>query len=479
MPPKKPGAGENDRQFVWIGMPRACTLSLTGIQAHRGRCPWRIEYLVDKLPVSAFYRPPAQIEDAVGPADVALLGLPILCDLAAEVRPRTVRIQSAVQAPSFRRIFADATGALLAEQDADWNRSRWTPIPALTGAFVTRRRSVKRLDANRVVLGFSGGKDSIVSLFALLEAGYDVTPVLLNEGDRTWQDLRRWIPKLRRLGLTPMLAYLTVGRRAELHRRYGDWHYSSYQIGWLTALLALCAERTGAAIVCLGIESSADYTFERYRNKYVNHQYQKTTGHLMALERFYRRVLNDRLRIASPIASITDAQVIRILLERVPASFRAFSSCGGANTRSKHCGNCAKCAFVYVLLSTSRSGRELARRIFRSDLLEDVDLYRPWLDARFKAPLACIGSRREVWDAFETLLDTDPHKPVVRKWQSSALRKYGYHGASERISRRHPKTDRRLTMPLERAARLVGRWLDPGPKRLSVKDLRGGVLVLV
>ena len=85
------------------------------------------------------------------------------------------------------------------------------------------------------------------------------------------------------------------------------------------------------------------------------------------------------------------------------------------------------------------------------------------MDARLKAPLACIGSRREVWDAFEALVDADPHKPVIRKWQSSNLRKYGYHGASELISRRHPKTGRRLAMPLERAARVVQNWLDNGP----------------
>ena len=154
----------------------------------------------------------------------------------------------------------------------------------------------------KVVLGFSGGKDSIVSLFTLIESGYEVIPVLLNEGDRTWQDLRKWFPKLRRLGLDPMVSYLGSMRRGELHQRYGDHHYSSYQIGWLTALLAICAVRSGAATICLGIERSADETDQRYRDRWVNHQHQKTTKHLRRLERFYRRVLHDGLRLASPIA---------------------------------------------------------------------------------------------------------------------------------------------------------------------------------
>ena len=222
-------------------------------------------------------------------------------------------------------------------------------------------------------------------------------------------------------------------------------------------------ERSGAGIVCLGIESSADHTFERYGDKRVNHQHQKTTGHLVALERFYRRVLNDQLRIASPIAQFTDAEVIRVLLERVPASLQAFSSCGGANTRSKHCGKCEKCAFVYALLAASKPGRRLARRVFRSDLLDDIDLYRPWLDARFKPPLACIGERREVWDAFEVLAEKDHDKPVVRQWLKSALRQRFYHGSDGRPNHPRGAPDGLLSRPVRRAAMQVQRWLDNGP----------------
>ncbi len=427
-------------------MTRARKLSLVDVRPHRGRCPWRIEYRVDDIPVSAFFRPPKQIQEAVTRNDVCLLALPILCDLVAEVRPKSVEVAAKVGAPAFRDIFRDAAGALLAEQDAFLGRSRWTVLPTPRGTFSRWNRNRSRLSHQKVVLGFSGGKDSIVAMFTLIGAGYEVIPVLLNEGDRSWQDLRKWIPKLRRLGLDPMVSYLCSVRRGKLYHRYGDHHFSSYQIGWLTALLAICAVRSGAAMICMGIERSADETYQRYRDRWVNHQHQKTTKHLRRLERFYRRVLHDELRLASPIAECSDADVLRILLERVPTAYRRFSSCGGANSTSKHCGECEKCAFVFALLSASQPGRRLADSIFRSDLLENVELYRPWIDARYRAPLACVGPPPEVWDVLEGLVQSGRQSAVVRWWADSSMRRNVF--LPQRRTR--PKRVARITLGIGR-----------------------------
>jgi 7-cyano-7-deazaguanine synthase in queuosine biosynthesis len=441
-------------------MARAGILELQKVRQSKGRCPWRMEFQADDIPLSAFFRLPAEIAGQMGKHEVSLIAIPILCDLAAEVRPREVNVLKRCGVPPFKRIFDDAVGALLVDQDAFWRRSSFTSLPALGGEFARAKPLNSRLASKRVVLGFSGGKDSVVSLFALLEAGYEVHPVLLNEGDRTWQDIRGWIPGLKRLGLRPMVAYLHTGQRKRLQERYGDRHYSSYQLGWVIAVLALCAVGVGAGIICIGVEASADASFFTFRGRQVNHQYQKTTRHLKLLERFYQRVLNPGLRIGSPIADSSDSDVLRVLLEKVPTGYQHFSSCGGSNWRSKHCGKCEKCAFVYALLSESASGRQLAARIFRRDLLEDVELYRPWIDARFRLPQACVGSRTEVWRVLEALAEADCHKAVVRRWKESELRRRMLAAVGSREVHAQPReTGSPLTWAIMDAANLVGKWI--------------------
>lgn len=438
---------------------RAKLLTLQEVRPSFGKCPWRIQYQVDELPVNAFFRPPKEVAGKIGCREVGLVAAPILCDLAAEVRPLKVRVERQAGLPEFQRVFDDAVGALIAEQDASWNRSRFTALPKLDGDFVKWKRSDTSLNPRRVILGFSGGKDSIVSLFALLEAGYEVCPVLLNEGDRTWQDLRKWIPKLKKHGLQVMVAYLMAARRKNLRELYGEWYFSSYQLGWLLSILALCAVASGAGVICLGIEASADFSFTDYRGQRINHQHQKTTAHLQMLEKFYRRVLHPEL-IGSPIAEVTDTEVFKALVEQVPRKFQEFSSCGAANSRSKHCGSCPKCAFGYAILQASARGRELSGRIFRHDLLEDVELYQPWLNKRMLVPPGCVGPKQEVWDAFETLVGENPERAVVRKWKNSHLRNEFYLAKKEPDVREQlMHINSALSLPVADATRLVRKWV--------------------
>jgi 7-cyano-7-deazaguanine synthase in queuosine biosynthesis len=418
-----------------------------------------MRFLVDGLSVSAFFRPPEAVAAMIDSDGVSLLAGSILCDLAAEVRPKEVEIKQPCLTSDFGEVFSDAVYALMAEEDAYWRRSRFLSAPIMHGCFANRKPSNEPLDPNKVVLGFSGGKDSIVSLFALLEAGYEVLPVLVNEGDRTWQDLRKWIPKLTKLGLQTFVPFLSTGSRKQLKDFYGNWYFSSYQIGWLVATLALCATALRARTICLGIEASADLSWRMYRGRQINHQHQKTGAHLRLLEKFYRRALNPQIRIRSPIANLTDTEVVKVLLSKVPESFQEFSSCGASNSRSKHCGTCTKCAFIYPLLCASSDGRQLANRIFHTMPLEEENLYQPWLDSRFLLPPGCIGQKVEVWSALEVLVREGFKAPVVHKWKRSSLRRRLLSNGLDRDGHLVVAPARSsLTRAVAQASRLVKAW---------------------
>ncbi|SDI70169.1 tRNA(Ile)-lysidine synthase TilS/MesJ [Paraburkholderia steynii] len=433
-------------------------LDFIGATHSKGQCPWRLDFEIDSLPVHAFFRPPVELVSTFSESDVGLLALPLACHLTADVRPRVVSFSGAGAHTGFAEVFRSAVKALLLEQDAYWGRRVLTKIPAVR---YTRRMSLmpsaKRLDERKVVLGFSGGKDSLVSLFSLIDAGYTVIPVLVNEGDRTWQDLRRWLPKLRGLGLKPLTAYLRIHSRPAVQAKYGYWNRSSYQVGWLTVLLALVAEKVGASIVALGIESSADRSGYTFRGEVVNHQHQKTTNHMLELEDFFCRSVNPGLRIGSPIAPFTDEAVLLALFRGVRANWRDFSSCGSSNSRSKHCCVCDKCAYIFALLSRSKEGRSLAARTFRRDLFRDVELYRPWLDARYREPMACIGERWELWAALEDAQAYDSSSPVLQLWQRCAFR--AQLNVATKSAASIPQLNVRLATPVLRASQVIEKWI--------------------
>lgn len=433
-------------------------VDFVGVTPSKGRCPWRLDFEIDGLPVHAFFRPPATILSTFTQSDAGLLGLPLTCHLAADVRPQVVSLRAPGTHAGFAKVFRSAIEALLLEQDAYWGRRNLTEVPKVECFDRGMRTSDRKpLDDRLVVLGFSGGKDSLVSLFSLVEAGYSVVPVLLNEGDRTWQDLRRWVPKLRGYGLKPLTAYLRINSRPAVQARYGYWNRSSYQIGWVTMLLALIAEKLSAGVVALGIESSADRSGYSFRGNKVNHQHQKTTGHLHQFQDFLGAAINPALRIASPIAAFTDEEIIRALLQGVGSNWWDFSSCGSSNSRSKHCCVCDKCAYIYALLSRTNTGRNLAARIFRRNLFNDVELYRPWLDARYREPMACIGEKWELWAALEDALSHDASSPVMQFWKRCAYR--DQLGVARRTIYGSGRADVHLAQPVLKAARVIESWL--------------------
>jgi hypothetical protein len=239
--------------------------------------------------------------------------------------------------------------------------------------------------------------------------------------------------------------------------KYGKWNRSSYQIGWLTMLLALTAEKVGASVIALGLESSADRSGYRFKGKIVNHQHQKTTRHMLELQYFLGQAVNPGLRIGSPIAPFTDEAILHALFRGVGSNWRSFSSCGSSSSRSKHCCMCDKCAYVFALLSRSAKGRSLAAKIFRRDLFNDIELYRPWLDARYREPMACIGERWELWAALEDALDYSSSSPVLQLWKKCSLR--AQHTASMRSAAGALRPDAQLARPVLRATQVVEGWI--------------------
>lgn len=164
----------------------------------------------------------------------------------------------------------------------------------------------------------------------------------------------------------------------------------------IVAFLSLyCAYLIGAENIVLSNEASANesnisgtdvnhqysksYEFERDFNDYVNRHFDINTKYFSILRAF------NELQIAKYFSSCKQFHSV-------------FKSCNAGSKKNVWCCNCAKCLFVYIILSPFLTEEELVR-IFGCNMLEKADLTDDFTGLTGLSevkPFECIGTVKEV-----------------------------------------------------------------------------------
>ncbi len=229
----------------------------------------------------------------------------------------------------------------------------------------------------------------------LRDAGYEVECFYGTEARRTWQQLRRVYQEIGHEAVQHR-AYLDVNRRGALERRWRVPYLSQFQVGEMIALALPYALARRCGYVALGLERSSDVPGLMYRGRPVNHQHQKSSSFISALNRYLAVRFSGAVRVVSPIHGLYDLGVYARLLRTAPSLVRLQSSCGGSNGQRAHCGRCEKCAFLAGLLAGLSGNRGLYRRLFPNDPLSVPALYGEWLSWTPSRPLTCAGLKDEL-----------------------------------------------------------------------------------
>jgi hypothetical protein len=257
--------------------------------------------------------------------------------------------------------------------------------------------------ANVVALGLrehalvaiGGGKDSLVSIEALRDAGVDQTV--------TWIGGSQLIKACaERTGLPT----LNLGRQLapELfeYNRQGAWNGHIPVTAVNSAILVFAAILTGADQVVFSNERSASYGSLIEGTGEVNHQWSKG----WAFERDFgdhvqRRIAAD-LKYYSLLRPLSELAVARQFAksDRYDAHF---SSCNrnfhilGERPVNRWCGVCPKCHFVFLALAPFMPKPRLVG-IFGRNLLDDagqIGGYDALLEYQDHKPFECVGEGRE------------------------------------------------------------------------------------
>lgn len=255
-----------------------------------------------------------------------------------------------------------------------------------------------------------GGKDSLV-VYQLV-ASTSVPCALVHVGDRPREFESSW----RFQKLVEMTAHHTAHSPFRFEHNMVDdvWenevrgtrykpcgHPWAALVAFDSVLAAIMGDFTHIAV---GNERSANYGNNvMHEGRVVNHQYDKSFQFEAAVHAYIRKYIVRDVHYFSALQHLWEVQIARSFVERSLSGnenfLPVFLSCNEAINGDQWCCECAKCAFVYILIS-AWSPRDELNAIFGEDLYEKESMFPIFtslLDENELKPMECVGTSDETW----------------------------------------------------------------------------------
>lgn len=129
----------------------------------------------------------------------------------------------------------------------------------------------------------------------------------------------------------------------------------------------------------------------------VNHQYSKSYEFECDFKDYTNRYLDNKILYFSLLRCLSEMQITK-LFASLEQYHTIFKSCNVGSKKEIWCNHCAKCLFVYIMLSAHLDDDKLAN-IFHDNLLENkelIDIFDELCGINDNKPFECVGTRDEV-----------------------------------------------------------------------------------
>jgi len=253
---------------------------------------------------------------------------------------------------------------------------------------------------NRSLLMLGGGKDSIVAGELLKEKKKEFSAFVVND-----YSLQKEVVQLLNVG--EIIVKRTVDPKLfDFNKRPGTYNghvpiSAVYAfIGLLTAILF------DYRFIISSNEASANYGNVEYLGERINHQWSKSEEFEKLFQNYVKTYITPDVFYFSLLRHYYEIKIAQ-LFSQYPKYFPVFSSCNKnfriqEKNKTKWCGECPKCAFIFVTLGAFLS-KETLINIFGKNLFGDetlIDLYKELLGIKNVKPFECVGTSDEVKLAF-------------------------------------------------------------------------------
>lgn len=257
--------------------------------------------------------------------------------------------------------------------------------------------------SRRTLVPLGGGKDSLVSVEILRNAGEPATAVWIGRSALIEACAARTGLPLLNIGreLSPLLFE---------YNKAGAWNGHIPVTAINSAILVLAAVLYGFDAIAFSNERSASSATLEYDGQQVNHQWSKGWEFERGFGHWVATRIDPQLHYYSLLRPLSELAVAQ-RFARSTVYDAVFSSCNrnfrilGPRPADRWCGQCPKCHFVFLALAPFMPKPRLLA-IFGRNLLDDESL-APGFDAlieyRDHRPFECVGEGAESRAAFAAL----------------------------------------------------------------------------
>jgi len=290
-------------------------------------------------------------------------------------------------------------GQFFYENKIDFRKPNFLKINVTRKDFVTNVTRKDFVTLKRgVLVPVGGGKDSVITLELLKEAGKEIKYFSLNPTEATKKIMeiagcKNLIAVKREID--PKL--LELNQKGFLN---GHTPFSAY-LAFLSVLLAVIFD---LKYVAFSNERSSNEGNLKYLGRIINHQYSKSFDFEKKFRKYSKKYLAKDVEYFSFLRPLYEIQIAK-LFSRYPKYLNAFLSCNEAyKTYSgrklptkKWCGKCPKCLFVFACLYPFINERELLK-IFKKNLFDDkklLPLMQELIGEKKFKPFECVGTKKE------------------------------------------------------------------------------------
>ena len=248
------------------------------------------------------------------------------------------------------------------------------------------------------LIPIGGGKDSDVTLALLREQAPNNVCYMINDRPSSQKAMEI-------AGFTSdrqLTAYRTLDKNMlELNRQgYLNGHTPFSAIVAFSSTIQ--AYLMGKKYVVLSNESSANES--TVANSSVNHQYSKSYEFESDFREYISQYTDCKVKYFSFLRPLEEIQIAHIF-SKYNEFHKVFRSCNRGSKEDKWCCNCAKCLFVYIILSPFLSTEKMVE-IFSENLLDKEslkDTFEQLIGIQENKPFECVGSQSEGKRALNTL----------------------------------------------------------------------------